>query len=76
MVKKKNRRRAESEPRKAVRTVVDAQWVVVVLLFGLMFGGFIGYFVGAAFSSGGGGTAIADAYGRGPSHPHYNHSHP
>jgi len=76
MVKKKNRRSAQSEPRKAAQTLVDAQWVVVVLLIGLMFGGFIGYYISAAVSYGGGGTAIADAYGRSPSHPHFNHSHP
>jgi ABC-type anion transport system duplicated permease subunit len=76
MVKKKNRRSAQSVPRKAAQTLVDVQWVVVVLLIGLMFGGFIGYYIGAAVSSGGGGTAIADAYGRSPSHPHFNHSHP
>ena len=76
MAKKKSSRRTQSEPRKAVRAVVDAQWVAVALLFGLMFGGFVGYYIGAAVSSGGSGTAIADAYGRSPGHPHYNHTHP
>lgn len=73
---KKNRRRAQSEPRTAVRTGVSAQWVVVALLFGLVFGGVAGYFIGAAVSLGGGGTAISDAYGRSPGDPHYNHDHP
>lgn len=76
MAKKKNRRGAQSAPRTDIRTGVNVQWVVVALLFGLVFGGVTGYFIGSAVSSGGGGAAVADAYGRSPGHPHYNHNHP
>jgi shikimate kinase len=76
MAQKKNRRRAQGAPRPIVRTGVSGQWVFAVFLFGLMFGGFVGYFIGAATSSGAAGSIIADAYGRSPSHPHYNHNHP
>ena len=52
-----------------------AQWVAAALLVGLIFGGVIGYFVGSTVSAGG-AAAVTDAYGRSPSHPHYNHNHP
>lgn len=72
---KKNKRRAQGEPRTAVGTGVSVQWVVVALLVGLVFGGVTGYVIGGAVSSSGGASAITDAYGRSPGHPHYNHDH-
>lgn len=66
--------RKHSETRAAAPAGVHPQWLWIMLLAGLTFGGALGFFVGQAVSRD--GSLPLDSYGRPPSHAHYNHDHP
>lgn len=74
MPRKKTQRKSQAAQGETSRSSSNIPWIAVALVFGMAFGGAVGYYAGSTMAGSGGGNT--DQYGRSPGDAHYGHDHP